>query len=130
MAQDAWLESGFREGAFVLRAGGAWRVQSAAELDRKLDALDPGAARSALIDLAEVESLDSAGAWLLLRTGWQVSLADASCCGRASLSKGLVDRARQHAADLVGRHAEQAARGVPIVGVEPSCLLTDRKSVV
>ena len=68
MAQDAWLESGFREGAFVLRAGGAWRVQSAAELDRKLDALDPGAARSALIDLAEVESLDSAGAWLLLRT--------------------------------------------------------------
>src|SRR5438477_6023477 len=68
MAQDAWLESGFREGAFVLRAGGAWRVQSAAELDRKLDALDPGTARSALIDLAEVESLDSAGAWLLLRT--------------------------------------------------------------
>jgi phospholipid/cholesterol/gamma-HCH transport system permease protein len=68
MAQDAWLESGFREGAFVLRAGGAWRVQSAAELDRKLEALDPGAARSARIDLAEVESLDSAGAWLLLRT--------------------------------------------------------------
>ena len=68
MAQDAWLESGFREGAFVLRAGGAWRVQSAAELDRKLESLDPGTARSALIDLAEVESLDSAGAWLVLRT--------------------------------------------------------------
>jgi phospholipid/cholesterol/gamma-HCH transport system permease protein len=68
MAQDAWLESDFREGAFVLRAGGAWRIQSAAELDRKLGSLDPGAARSALIDLAEVESLDSAGAWLLLRT--------------------------------------------------------------
>src|SRR5579859_6618464 len=68
MAQDAWLESGFREGAFVLRAGGAWRVQSAAKLDRTLGALDPGSARSVLIDLAEVESLDSAGAWLLLRT--------------------------------------------------------------
>jgi phospholipid/cholesterol/gamma-HCH transport system permease protein len=68
MAQDAWLESGFREGAFVLRAGGAWRVQSAAELDRKLESLDPGAARSALIDLREVESLDSTGAWLVLRT--------------------------------------------------------------
>ena len=68
MAQDAWLESGFKEGAFVLRAGGAWRVQSAADLDRKLEALDPGAARSARIDLTEVDSLDSAGAWLLLRT--------------------------------------------------------------
>lgn len=68
MAEDAWLESGFREGAFVLRAGGAWRVQSAAALDRKLETLDPGAARSALIDLKEVESLDSAGAWLVLRT--------------------------------------------------------------
>jgi len=68
MAQDAWLESGFREGAFVLRAGGAWRVQSAAELDQKLEALDPGAARTARIDLTDVESLDSAGAWLLLRT--------------------------------------------------------------
>src|SRR5258708_7054211 len=67
MAQDAWLESGFREGAFVLRAGGAWRVQSPAELDRKLDALDPGTARYAFICLAEVEGLASAAAWLLLR---------------------------------------------------------------
>jgi phospholipid/cholesterol/gamma-HCH transport system permease protein len=68
MAQDAWFETGFREGAFVLRAGGAWRVAGAAVLDRKLQALDPGAARTARIDLTEVESLDSAGAWLLLRT--------------------------------------------------------------
>src|SRR5260370_18806470 len=68
MAQDAWLERGRREGAFALRRGGAWRSQSAATLDRKLGALDPGTARSALIDLAEVERWDSAGAWLLRRT--------------------------------------------------------------
>ncbi|HVM79484.1 MAG TPA: MlaE family lipid ABC transporter permease subunit [Stellaceae bacterium] len=68
MAQEAWVEAGFREGAFVLRAGGAWRVRGAAALDRKLQSLDPGAARAARIDLAEVDSLDSAGAWLLLRT--------------------------------------------------------------
>jgi len=68
MERDAWLKSDFREGAFVLRAGGAWRVHSAAALDTTLEALDPGAAHLARIDLGEVESLDSAGAWLLLRT--------------------------------------------------------------
>jgi Fe-S oxidoreductase len=63
---------------------------------------------------------------LLQRAGWQVSLADTGCCGRASLSKGLVNRAREQAAQLTGRLAERASRGVPIVGVEPSCLLTLR----
>jgi Fe-S oxidoreductase/FAD/FMN-containing dehydrogenase len=63
---------------------------------------------------------------LLQQAGWRVSLADAGCCGRASLSKGLVDRARKLAADLTGRLGESAARGTPIVGVEPSCLLTLR----
>ncbi|HUK08164.1 MAG TPA: MlaE family lipid ABC transporter permease subunit [Stellaceae bacterium] len=68
MERDAWIEGGMRDGAFVLRAGGAWRISSAASLDPQLEALDPGAARQVRIDLAEVESLDSAGAWLLLRT--------------------------------------------------------------
>ncbi len=68
MAQAAWLDSGIREGSLVVRAGGAWRVASAAALDHKLQALDPGTARAVRIDLAAVESLDSAGAWLLLRT--------------------------------------------------------------
>jgi FAD/FMN-containing dehydrogenase/Fe-S oxidoreductase len=63
---------------------------------------------------------------LLQRAGWRITLADAGCCGRANLSKGLIDRARQQAADLTGRLAEHAAHGVPIVGVEPSCLLTLR----
>jgi len=53
-------------------------------------------------------------------------LADAGCCGRASLSKGLVGQARRMAAGLAERLGETAAHGVPIVGVEPSCLLTLR----
>ena len=63
---------------------------------------------------------------LLQRAGWRISLAGGGCCGRASLSKGLVDRARQQAAVMTRRLGERAARGVPIVGVEPSCLLTLR----
>jgi FAD/FMN-containing dehydrogenase/Fe-S oxidoreductase len=63
---------------------------------------------------------------LLELAGWQIRFEDAGCCGRASLSKGLVDQARRMAAGMVERLGEAAARGVPIVGVEPSCLLTLR----
>jgi len=59
---------------------------------------------------------------LLEAAGWAVRLEAAACCGRASLSKGLVDQARDRARDLVDR---VAGRG-PVVGVEPSCLLTLR----
>jgi FAD/FMN-containing dehydrogenase/Fe-S oxidoreductase len=63
---------------------------------------------------------------LLELAGWRVRFEDAGCCGRASLSKGLVDQARRMAAGLAGRLGDAAAAGVPIVGVEPSCLLTLR----
>jgi FAD/FMN-containing dehydrogenase/Fe-S oxidoreductase len=63
---------------------------------------------------------------LLELAGWRVRFEDAGCCGRASLSKGLVDQARRMAAAMAGRLGDAAARGVPIVGVEPSCLLTLR----
>ena len=63
---------------------------------------------------------------LLELAGWQVRFEAAGCCGRASLSKGLVDQARRMAAGLAERLGETAAHGVPIVGVEPSCLLTLR----
>ena len=63
---------------------------------------------------------------LLELAGWRVRFQDAGCCGRASLSNGQVDPARRMAAGMAGRIAEAAARGAPIVAVEPSCLLTLR----
>ncbi|MFK4505982.1 FAD-binding protein [Bradyrhizobium daqingense] len=48
------------------------------------------------------------------------------CCGRTFLSAGLVDEARAELDRLVIAFAPYAARGVPIVGLEPSCLLTLR----
>ena len=63
---------------------------------------------------------------LLDRAGWRVLLEDAGCCGRASLSKGLISRARQQADGLTGRLAGWVTAGAPVVGVEPSCLLTLR----
>jgi len=71
-------------------------------------------------------SVASAAIELLELAGWQVRLESGGCCGRARLSKGLVDQAQRMAAGLVERLGDAAARGVPIVGVEPSCLLTLR----
>ncbi|MEH2487094.1 FAD-binding and (Fe-S)-binding domain-containing protein [Bradyrhizobium sp. AZCC 2230] len=48
------------------------------------------------------------------------------CCGRTFLSTGLVDEAKSELDRLVAAFAPFAARGVPIVGLEPSCLLTLR----
>jgi FAD/FMN-containing dehydrogenase/Fe-S oxidoreductase len=64
---------------------------------------------------------------LLEAVGYSVRLEAAGCCGRASISKGLLDQAKRMAADMTARLAPYAERGVPIVGVEPSCLLTLRE---
>jgi len=52
------------------------------------------------------------------------------CCGRTFLSAGLVDHARIELDRLVAAFAPFAARGVPIVGLEPSCLLTLRDELL
>jgi len=48
------------------------------------------------------------------------------CCGRTFLSVGLVDEARAEARRLLAAAAPFVARGVPLIGLEPSCLLTLR----
>ncbi|WP_291413675.1 heterodisulfide reductase-related iron-sulfur binding cluster [Actinophytocola sp.] len=60
---------------------------------------------------------------LLELAGYRVRLAAGGCCGRSSLSKGLLDDARRKAAALV---SSLAGEDSPIVGCEPSCLLTLR----
>ncbi|GAB3494628.1 FAD-binding and (Fe-S)-binding domain-containing protein [Nocardiopsis coralliicola] len=61
---------------------------------------------------------------LLERAGWDVRLESRGCCGRSSLSKGLVDDAKKKAGHLVGLLSEGPAAQGPIVGCEPSCVLT------
>jgi phospholipid/cholesterol/gamma-HCH transport system permease protein len=69
MAPSATIIASEEAGALVLRAAGDWLVTEAAALDRRLRALDlPAAGRPVVIDAAGIERLDTAGAWLLLRT--------------------------------------------------------------
>ena len=48
------------------------------------------------------------------------------CCGRTFLNAGLVDEARTEARRVIETLKPYVERGVPIVGLEPSCLLTLR----
>jgi Fe-S oxidoreductase len=48
------------------------------------------------------------------------------CCGRTFLSAGLVDEARAEARRLIDALRPYIERGLPIIGLEPSCLLTLR----
>ncbi len=67
---------------------------------------------------------------LLEAAGYRVQLVDKKCCGRPLISKGMLGEAKAHAEWNVARLAPLAARGVPIVGLEPSCLLTLRDEYV
>jgi Fe-S oxidoreductase/FAD/FMN-containing dehydrogenase len=62
----------------------------------------------------------------LERSGYRVLVVDKKCCGRPMISKGMLSEAKEHAAWNVERLASYAGRGVPIIGLEPSCLLTLR----
>jgi len=63
---------------------------------------------------------------LLEKLGYSVSLSGHRCCGRTTISAGLVETARELALETVSVLYERAAAGIPIVGLEPSCILSLR----
>src|SRR5436305_9421901 len=68
MATTATILAEDEPGGLILRAIGDWRLAAAAELDRRLQSLSLPSGKHVTFDLAGVERLDTAGAWLLLRT--------------------------------------------------------------
>jgi FAD/FMN-containing dehydrogenase/Fe-S oxidoreductase len=83
----------------------------------------------------ERENLDAA-LRVLVEGGYRVHLPKPFdqgrplCCGRTFLSAGMVDQARIELDRLITTFGPFAARGVPIVGLEPSCLLTLRDELL
>ncbi len=80
----------------------------------------------------EPENLD-AGREVLTGLGYAVEIAGgerkrgrALCCGRTFLSAGLVEEARAEARRLIAALEPALSAGTPIIGLEPSCLLTLR----
>jgi len=69
---------------------------------------------------------------VLQAAGYRVHAADPAaggrplCCGRTFLSAGLVDEARAEAKRVLEALAPWLEHGVPVIGLEPSCLFTLR----
>ena len=83
----------------------------------------------------ERENLDAAYV-VLAAAGYRVHIATPSdnssrplCCGRTFLSIGRVDEARREAERTLAALAPFVARGVPVIGLEPSCILSFRDEV-
>ena len=63
---------------------------------------------------------------LFAAAGAKVHLPRVFCCGRPMLSEGLIDEARRNARRNLEVLYPLVERGVPLVGLEPSCILTIR----
>ncbi|MGC9417434.1 MAG: FAD-binding and (Fe-S)-binding domain-containing protein [Rhodovulum sp.] len=79
--------------------------------------LDPGIPRAALR--------------VLSRTGYTVHAASSGsgrplCCGRTYLAAGMIDKAREEARRTLSALLPHVRAGRPVIGLEPSCLLTLR----
>jgi FAD/FMN-containing dehydrogenase/Fe-S oxidoreductase len=82
----------------------------------------------------ERENIDAALS-VLGAAGYRVHLPEASdgnrplCCGRTFLAVGKVDEARHEAERTLDALAPFIDRGVPVVGLEPSCIFTFRDEI-
>ena len=124
----AWRRDWFRDDAHRHDAAGASRKQEGDKTDVVL-----------FVDTFnryfERENVDAA-IRVLAAAGYRVRIAvpaDGSsrplCCGRTFLSVGKVDEARREAERVIAAVAPYVARGVPVIGLEPSCLLSFRDEV-
>ena len=79
----------------------------------------------------EPENVQAALA-VLQAAGYKVQIADAGigerplCCGRTFLAAGMVEQAKEEAQRMLEALRPYVDRGISIVGLEPSCLLTLR----
>ena len=67
-----------------------------------------------------------AAAGYRVAVAWPTIGARPLCCGRTFLAAGLVDKASDEAQRMLEALSPFVARGVPVVGLEPSCLFTLR----
>ena len=72
---------------------------------------------------------------VLNETGYVTNLVDPTdgkhplCCGRTFLAVGKVDEARREAERTLAALAPYVERGVPVIGLEPSCIYTFRDEI-
>ena len=82
----------------------------------------------------EPKNIDAAIA-VLAAGGYKIHFAAAKdgarplCCGRTFLAVGKTDEARREAERTLAALAPYVARGLPVIGLEPSCIFTFRDEI-
>lgn len=61
---------------------------------------------------------------VLQELGYDVIIPPWTCCGRPLLSKGMLEEAKTQALKILHLLLPYAIEGLPIIGLEPSCILT------
>jgi FAD/FMN-containing dehydrogenase/Fe-S oxidoreductase len=69
-------------------------------------------------------SIGIAAVKVLERFGYKVHVPSWKCCGRPFISKGMLQQAKSKAEALVDHLFPYVQKGLPIIGLEPSCILT------
>ena len=115
-----WRADAWREGATFIAGRGAREVAFFADTFNRY---------------FEPENVEAALA-VLAAGGYGVHLPVAAdgarrplCCGRTFLAVGLVEEARREAERCIAALAPLLARGIPLVGLEPSCILGFRDEI-
>jgi FAD/FMN-containing dehydrogenase/Fe-S oxidoreductase len=67
---------------------------------------------------------------VLRAAGYRVIVPPYSCCGRTQISKGFLTDAKAQAERTIQQLSEYVEQGIPIVGLEPSCILTFRDEYI
>jgi len=101
--------------------GGAAKAPSGAAAEATAD-LGPVALFADTWTMYHVPELGQAAVAVLERIGYRVELVPYGCCGRPQISKGLAREAQRMARANVAKLHAYVERGVPVVGLEPSCV--------
>jgi Fe-S oxidoreductase len=109
---------------FLRSAAGRYQVRAPADCDAVLFVDTFGNYFEPENAVAALRVLEAAG--LRVHVARPARGGRALCCGRTFLAVGMVNEARDEAHRVVEALAPYVARGVPVVGLEPSCLLTLR----
>jgi len=113
-----WRGDAFLSGSAAGPATGTQQAEVVLLIDTFTNYFEPENARAALA--------------VLQAAGYRVHLARAGdgerplCCGRTFLASGLVDEAKAEARRTIDALRPYVARGLPVIGLEPSCLYTLR----
>src|SRR5262249_9076139 len=68
--------------------------------------------------------IGKAAVQILHHAGYDVELTGGVCCGRTLISKGFLNEARELARAAIPELDRRLQAGMPLLGLEPSCLLT------